>query len=73
MPERVLVVVAHPDDVDFGCRRHRRDVDRPPGSRSRYCIVTDGDAGGFDPQVPRAKIAGIRASRSSGRRPAASA
>jgi LmbE family N-acetylglucosaminyl deacetylase len=25
-----------------------------------YCVVTDGDAGGFDPAVPRSEIAGIR-------------
>ena len=25
-----------------------------------YCVVTDGDAGGFDPEVPRAEIPGIR-------------
>lgn len=25
-----------------------------------YCLVTDGDAGGFDPAVPRSDIAGIR-------------
>ena len=25
-----------------------------------YCIITDGDAGGFDPTVPRAEIPGIR-------------
>ena len=25
-----------------------------------YCVVTDGDAGGFDPTVPRSEIPGIR-------------
>jgi len=25
-----------------------------------YCVITDGDAGGFDPAVPRDQIAGIR-------------
>ena len=25
-----------------------------------YCVVTDGDAGGFDPDVPRSQIPGIR-------------
>jgi LmbE family N-acetylglucosaminyl deacetylase len=25
-----------------------------------YCLITDGDAGGFDPDVPRGEIAGIR-------------
>ena len=25
-----------------------------------YCVVTDGDAGGFDPAVPRSEIPAIR-------------
>jgi LmbE family N-acetylglucosaminyl deacetylase len=48
-PERVLVVTAHPDDVDFAA-----------GVSVSYCIVTDGDAGGFDPAVARSAIPGIR-------------
>jgi len=30
------------------------------GLEVSYCIATDGDAGGFDPAVPRSAIAGIR-------------
>lgn len=57
--ERVLVVMAHPDDADFGAagtiaRWTGRGLD------VTYLIVTDGDAGGFDPAVPRADIPGIR-------------
>ncbi len=57
--ERVLVVTAHPDDVDFGAAG---SVARwtAAGAHVTYCIVTDGDAGGFDPEVPRGDIAGIR-------------
>lgn len=57
--ERVLVVTAHPDDVDFGVAG---SVARwtEAGADVTYCIVTDGDAGGFDPDVPRSDIAGIR-------------
>ncbi len=57
--ERVLVVTAHPDDVDFGAAgtiAGWTDL----GVAVSYCIVTDGDAGGFDPAVPRSEIAGIR-------------
>ena len=57
--QRVLVVAAHPDDIDFGCGASIAGG-RQPGSRCRYCIITDGDAGGFDPEVPRSDIAGIR-------------
>jgi len=57
--ERILVVTAHPDDVDFGAAG---SVARwtEAGAHVAYCIVTDGDAGGFDPDVPRSEIAGIR-------------
>jgi LmbE family N-acetylglucosaminyl deacetylase len=30
------------------------------GTRVTYCIITDGDAGGFDPAVPRSEIPRIR-------------
>ena len=57
--ERVLVVTAHPDDVDFGAAGSiARWTDA--GAVVTYCIVTDGDAGGFDPDVPRSEIPGIR-------------
>jgi LmbE family N-acetylglucosaminyl deacetylase len=57
--ERILVVAAHPDDIDFGAAATvARWVDE--GREVSYCIVTDGDAGGYDPTVPRSEIAGIR-------------
>jgi LmbE family N-acetylglucosaminyl deacetylase len=57
--ERVLVVTAHPDDVDFGASGTIATwVDE--GTAVTYCIVTDGDAGGFDPAVPRSEIPRIR-------------
>jgi LmbE family N-acetylglucosaminyl deacetylase len=56
---RILIVTAHPDDVDFGAAGSvARWVDE--GHEVSYCIVTDGDAGGFDPSVPRAEIPSIR-------------
>jgi len=56
---RVLVITAHPDDVDFGAAGTvARWTDA--GIHVTYCIVTDGDAGGFDHAVPRTEIAGIR-------------
>ena len=56
---RVLVVTAHPDDVDFGAAGTVANW-TDAGVEVAYCIVTDGDAGGFDPAVPRGSIAGIR-------------
>ncbi len=57
--ERALVIVAHPDDVDFGAAG-TVSTWTGGGIDVTYCIVTDGDAGGFDPSVPRAEIPGIR-------------
>ncbi|NNN19775.1 MAG: PIG-L family deacetylase [Acidimicrobiaceae bacterium] len=57
--ERVLVVVAHPDDVDFGSAGTiAKWVSQ--GSQVAYCIVTDGDAGGFDPKIDRSAMPAIR-------------
>jgi LmbE family N-acetylglucosaminyl deacetylase len=53
--ERVLVVTAHPDDVDFtwaGTVARLTDV----GIGVTYCIVTDGDAGGSETGIPRAEM-----------------
>jgi LmbE family N-acetylglucosaminyl deacetylase len=57
--ERALVVTAHPDDVDFGAAGTVATWTKA-GIDVAYCVVTDGDAGGFDPAVPRGDIAGIR-------------
>ena len=57
--ERVLVVTAHPDDADFGAAGTIATFTEA-GFQVTYCICTDGDAGGFDPDVPRSEIPGIR-------------
>jgi LmbE family N-acetylglucosaminyl deacetylase len=57
--QRALVISAHPDDVDFGAAGTVAEW-TDAGIEVAYCIVTDGDAGGFDPSVPRAEIPGIR-------------
>jgi LmbE family N-acetylglucosaminyl deacetylase len=59
VPSRILVVTAHPDDVDFGAAGSVA-VWTAAGAHVTYCVVTNGDAGGFDPSVPRSDIAGIR-------------
>jgi LmbE family N-acetylglucosaminyl deacetylase len=59
--ERILVVTAHPDDVDFGCAGSvARWTDA--GIAVSYCIVTNGEAGGSDLSVPRPTMAEIRQS-----------
>ncbi len=57
--ERILVVAAHPDDVDFGAAGTVATW-TDAGIDVTYCIVTDGDAGGFDPGVPRSEIGPMR-------------
>ena len=57
--QRVLLVAAHPDDVDFGCAGTVATW-TGAGIEVSYCIVTDGDSGGFDLKVPRSAIGAIR-------------
>lgn len=56
---RALVITAHPDDVDFGAAGTVANLtDR--GAEVTYCLVTDGDAGGFDQTIPRPEMALLR-------------
>jgi LmbE family N-acetylglucosaminyl deacetylase len=57
--ERVLVITAHPDDVDFGAAGTIAGLTER-GVHVTYCIVTDGDAGGFQTAVSRADMAALR-------------
>jgi LmbE family N-acetylglucosaminyl deacetylase len=56
--ERVLVVVAHPDDVDFGAAGTVATW-TDAGIEVAYCMVTSGDAGGFD-DTPRERMPALR-------------
>jgi LmbE family N-acetylglucosaminyl deacetylase len=56
---RILVIAAHPDDVDFGLAGTVAGW-TDAGLEVSYCIVTNGDAGGSDPSVSRADMAVIR-------------
>jgi LmbE family N-acetylglucosaminyl deacetylase len=56
---RILVVAAHPDDVDFGMAGTVATW-TDSGLEVVYCIVTNGDAGGHDPAVSRADMAVLR-------------
>ncbi|MEU4829764.1 PIG-L deacetylase family protein [Streptosporangium sp. NPDC023615] len=56
---RVLVVTAHPDDVDFAAAGAiARFTDR--GVEVTYCVITDGDAGGFDRELDNGGMAELR-------------
>jgi LmbE family N-acetylglucosaminyl deacetylase len=56
---RILVIAAHPDDVDFsaaGTVAHWTDA----GIKVVYCLVTDGNAGGDDRTISRSDMAVLR-------------
>jgi LmbE family N-acetylglucosaminyl deacetylase len=56
---RVLVVTAHPDDVDFGAAGTVAAF-TAAGLEVTYCIVTNGDAGGSDRSMSRHEMAALR-------------
>ncbi len=56
--ERVLCFAAHPDDIDFGAAGTVAAW-TAAGVQVSYCIMTDGDAGGFDP-AQREEIVRLR-------------
>jgi LmbE family N-acetylglucosaminyl deacetylase len=56
---KVLVVVAHPDDVDFGSGGTVATW-IAEGHEVVYCLVTDGQAGGSDNTVTRDQVAQTR-------------
>jgi LmbE family N-acetylglucosaminyl deacetylase len=58
-PVRVLVIAAHPDDVDYGAGGTVAGW-TAAGIEVAYCIVTDGDAGGEDATISRAEMAQTR-------------
>lgn len=57
--ERVLVITAHPDDVDFGAAGTVANL-TDAGVVVTYCLVTDGQAGGYDESISRPRMAAIR-------------
>ncbi len=56
---RILVVTAHPDDVDFAAAGSVATW-TGRGIEVAYCIATDGDAGGSDQSITRPEMAAIR-------------
>lgn len=57
--DRLLVVMAHPDDVDFGSAGTMAWL-VSHGVHVTYCLVTDGDAGGSDREMSRIDMAALR-------------
>ena len=59
IPKRVLVVVAHPDDIDFGTAGTVAQLTKA-GSYVAYCLVTSGEAGEDDMTVDAGELAAMR-------------
>ena len=57
--DRILVITAHPDDVDFGAAGTVAQW-TDAGIEVCYCVVTDGDAGGNDLSVSRTDMVVLR-------------
>lgn len=55
----VLAVAAHPDDIDFGASATIAALTER-GVKVVLCLLTAGDAGGFDPGRSRAETAALR-------------
>jgi LmbE family N-acetylglucosaminyl deacetylase len=55
----VLVVTAHPDDVDFAAAGTVGALTKA-GVEVAYCLATDGEAGGEDRSLSRADMAAVR-------------
>ncbi|MGH7641926.1 MAG: PIG-L deacetylase family protein [Candidatus Dormibacteria bacterium] len=59
VPERALVVVAHPDDCDFLAASVLSAWVRQ-GCVGAICLVTDGDAGSDDAGIPAGELSRVR-------------
>ncbi len=55
----VLLIAAHPDDIEFGAAGTAAAW-TDAGIDVSYCVVTDGDAGGYDETIDRAEMRSVR-------------
>lgn len=58
-PKRVLVIVAHPDDIEFGCAGTIARWAKA-GAEVCYVLCTSGDVGIAKPELTRAQVTEIR-------------
>lgn len=58
-PKRVMVIVAHPDDIEFGCAGTIARWVRE-GAEASYVLITSGDVGIATPGMTKAEAAKIR-------------
>jgi LmbE family N-acetylglucosaminyl deacetylase len=58
-PERAMVIVAHPDDAEFGCAGTVVKWAQA-GHEVTYVLLTSGDKGSHDPDLRPGRLAGVR-------------
>ena len=63
VPESVMAIFAHPDDIEFSCAGTVARWARA-GSRICYVLCTSGDVGIAEPGMTRARAAEIREAES---------
>jgi LmbE family N-acetylglucosaminyl deacetylase len=59
MPESAMAIVAHPDDIEFGCAGTLITWAKK-GARISYVLVTSGDVGIADPNISKSEAIEIR-------------
>ena len=59
LPQRVLAIMAHPDDIEFMCGGTIARWARA-GVELHYCLLTDGQAGSRDPSLTPESLAALR-------------
>jgi LmbE family N-acetylglucosaminyl deacetylase len=59
VPERVLAIGAHPDDIEFGCGATLAKWSAA-GSELWLAVLTDGSKGSWDPNTDPAELANLR-------------
>jgi LmbE family N-acetylglucosaminyl deacetylase len=57
--QRVLVIMAHPDDPDFSCAGMATQMARQ-GIEVTYMILTNGDKGNHNPEITRNQLIALR-------------
>ena len=59
LPKRAMAIFAHPDDADFGCSATVA-LFAELGVHMIYCLLTSGNKGTHDPDMPPEKLARLR-------------
>lgn len=59
IPERALMIYAHPDDIEFGVAGTAAKWAKA-GAKVHYIVITDGNIGSHDPEMTPEKLATIR-------------